>query len=330
MAWPSIVQRGLFFALVFLLRTASFSSIPLADIERFLTEPEDETLLSSVTRPGPSNIHSGPVENFNHPATPSSGAALTQPVNLDGSWHDILQRQTHTLADYLHAGATTEQQNKQFLLDIGAPAYTKEHRLVKLERVRDRFYKDMGTRSLKVNDHLLPYEGHLKASDFDRYVEEHLPSSFEKKFGMWPLEIDTRHGKERYLLNKVPATVFSFEWVNKYRAPDKFKMYLVAWQEVKKEGSIGIYEYLGAFKVPAQRTLLPYRRDVLHRTAIKVSQPRALSGSTIIAHLRRPANAISEGTSNQHLSSTPALSNPFGTGDFVHQYIGAPAPPGQH
>ncbi|SPO25119.1 uncharacterized protein UTRI_02779_B [Ustilago trichophora] len=83
MASPSFVMRGLLLVLVFFLKAASSSGILPADLERMLMDSEDESAPSGSTNSGHSS----------HPVSQITDTAAAQPMNLDGSWEDILYRQ---------------------------------------------------------------------------------------------------------------------------------------------------------------------------------------------------------------------------------------------
>ncbi|SPO32220.1 uncharacterized protein UTRI_02777 [Ustilago trichophora] len=84
------VVQSLLFVLIVVLTAVSSSGIPPADLERLLTDPDDEPLPPGFRTLGPSHVLSNPAQ---HLENPSLGTVATRPVNLEGTWLDILHRQ---------------------------------------------------------------------------------------------------------------------------------------------------------------------------------------------------------------------------------------------
>ncbi|SPO32222.1 uncharacterized protein UTRI_02779 [Ustilago trichophora] len=93
MASPNFVMCGLLLVLVFFLTAAGSSGITPADLERLLMDLEDEPAPPVSTRPGPSNTNTNLAQILGHPVAQTTDTAAPQPMNLDGTWEDILHSQ---------------------------------------------------------------------------------------------------------------------------------------------------------------------------------------------------------------------------------------------
>lgn len=266
--------------------TASCANLPLSEWEQMLSA-------ESGARPFSSLSTASTALDPSHSRGP-----LSQPVNTDGSWSDILLHQEQlspqaTSVDLyedpaytdLERGLQTLQERLQAEHAIwsrnGLREFSTEDRRQTLTRVKRKFYEVVGSRSMRQPPIIQPYYGQASREEFQGYINELL--ELRETLGMWPYLVDGR----RFLLHQVNPISLSFERVNGLVHRDGNRLLFGVWQETGTQDP-EIYQYIGVFQTPDHRRTRRYRDQTLMPTARHFASIRMLSTSTIMASFVMP------------------------------------------
>lgn len=146
--------------------------------------------------------------------------------------------------------------------------------------VKDYFYVWANTAVPNGNILYSAYQGNLDQGLFELIVTT--LAAVDRKHGMYPVQI----GSERYLLQQAKANMHDFRALNGFAAEERWHIWYNVFHEVGRVGTKGTFSFVGSFRGPYAQVNKPFRDRFLSPTAVKLSEIRALSGSTFEAQVQ--------------------------------------------
>ncbi|KAF6767437.1 hypothetical protein PSEUBRA_004848 [Kalmanozyma brasiliensis GHG001] len=299
-------------ALMTIFHRVDSSSIALEDLERLLLMPIDDVAEAShpassslnldgswedilhqnnLIAPQTNGAHQVPIET--QPGSPFVEATTKshptgRSLELDGSWEDILHQSTRMVpqaaephqpiaAPEIHPGqvAGAAAVSLPPLLDN-----TLDQRLRRLTTVKDYFYLRIRAALPSGENLLVAHRGALDQEVFSLIATK--LAGVDRRHGMYPIQI----GAERYLLEQARPTSHDFRVLNGFNVQDRWHIWYGVYHEIGRVGTKGTFSYVGAFRGPYAQVNTPFRDRELGPTAVKLSDIRALSGSTFEAQVQ--------------------------------------------